>query len=121
MVACAPVIAVLVSVERIIRLAPGPARAGPVQQTVSDQVSGVGPAIPQANGNGQLVDDLTEREREVLAVLSTGRTNSEIAGDLFVASGTVKSHVNAICRKLGARNRTEAVARARKLGLVTDA
>ena len=62
---------------------------------------------------------MTDREREVLALLSTGRTNGEMARDLFIAVGTVKSHVNSICRKLGARNRTEAVTRARHLELVS--
>jgi DNA-binding NarL/FixJ family response regulator len=54
----------------------------------------------------------------VLALLATGRTQTEIARDLFVAPGTVKAHVNNIYRKLGARNRTEALARARELGLI---
>jgi DNA-binding NarL/FixJ family response regulator len=62
--------------------------------------------------------DITDREREVLALLGTGRTQAEIAKELFVAPGTVKAHVNNIYRKLGARNRTEALARARELGLL---
>jgi ATP/maltotriose-dependent transcriptional regulator MalT len=52
---------------------------------------------------------LSERELEVLA---SGRTNAKFAGYLFVALGTVKSHVNNIYRKLGAANRAEAAARA---------
>ena len=62
--------------------------------------------------------DLSERELEVLALLASGRTNSEIAGDLFVALGTVKSHVNNIYTKLEAKNRAEAVTRARELELL---
>jgi DNA-binding CsgD family transcriptional regulator len=54
----------------------------------------------------------------VLTLLASGRTNSEIAGDLFVAVGTVKSHVNNIYNKLEARNRAEAVNRARELELL---
>src|SRR5215203_251928 len=65
-----------------------------------------------------LDEDLSERELEVLALLASGRTNSEIARDLYVAVGTVKSHANNIYRKLGARNRTEALARARDLELL---
>lgn len=64
-------------------------------------------------------EDLSERELEVLALLASGRTNSEIAGDLYVAVGTVKSHVNNIYTKLEVRNRAEAVSRARELGLLS--
>ena len=70
-------------------------------------------------GAPELLDDpLSERELEVLTLLASGRTNSEIAGDLFVAVGTVKSHVNNIYRKLDAANRAEAVTRARELELL---
>jgi DNA-binding CsgD family transcriptional regulator len=63
-------------------------------------------------------DPLSERELEVLALLASGRTNAEIAKDLFVALGTVKSHINNIYRKLEATNRAEAVTRARKINLL---
>jgi DNA-binding CsgD family transcriptional regulator len=63
-------------------------------------------------------EDLSERELEVLTLLASGRTNSEVAGDLFVAQGTVKAHVANIYRKLGANNRAEALARARELKLL---
>lgn len=69
--------------------------------------------IPQ-----RLVEPLSERELEVLNLLSTGRTNSEVAGELFVSVGTIKSHTGNIYRKLGARNRAEAVARAREHNLL---
>ena len=65
-----------------------------------------------------LDDPLSERELEVLAVLASGRTTAEAARDLFVSVGTVKSHTANIYRKLGARNRAEAIARARELGLL---
>jgi DNA-binding CsgD family transcriptional regulator len=58
---------------------------------------------------------LSERELEVLNLLASGRTNSEIARDLFVSVGTVKSHTGNIYRKLDAKNRAEALARAREL------
>ena len=61
---------------------------------------------------------LTERELEVLRLLASGRSNKEIAGDLFLALGTVKNHTSNAYRKLGAANRTEAVARARELSLL---
>lgn len=59
-----------------------------------------------------LDDPLSGREMEVLKLLSLGRTNPEIASDLFIGVGTVKTHVNNIYRKFGVRNRTEALARA---------
>ncbi len=61
---------------------------------------------------------MSERELEVLALLATGRTNAEIARDLFVAMGTVKSHTSNIYRKLGAKNRADALARSRELQLL---
>jgi ATP/maltotriose-dependent transcriptional regulator MalT len=81
------------------------------------------PASPRAveGGNGtssRLEDPLSEREIEVLSLLASGKTNSEVAGDLFVSVGTVKSHTGNIYRKLGARNRTDALTRARELGLI---
>ncbi|HEX6710037.1 MAG TPA: LuxR C-terminal-related transcriptional regulator [Rubrobacter sp.] len=66
----------------------------------------------------QLDDPLSGRELEVLTLLDSGRTNSEVARDLFVSVGTVKSHTNNIYRKLGARNRAGALARARGLDLL---
>lgn len=79
------------------------------------------PIEPEPDGGEvpqPLEEDLSERELEVLALLASGRTNSEIARDLYVAVGTVKTHVNNIYRKLGARNRAEALARARDLKLL---
>ncbi len=65
-----------------------------------------------------LDDPLSERELEVLNLLASGRTSSEIARDLFVAQGTIKAHTGNIYRKLEAHNRTEALSRARGLGLL---
>lgn len=66
----------------------------------------------------RLEDPLSERELEVLSLLASGKTNSEVARDLFVSVGTVKSHTGNIYRKLGAKNRAEALARARELGVL---
>jgi ATP/maltotriose-dependent transcriptional regulator MalT len=80
-------------------------------------------ASPSANGSSDetreaLVEPLSERELEVLALLASGRPNKEIARELFVAVGTVKTHTNNIYRKLGTKNRAEALARARSLKLL---
>jgi DNA-binding NarL/FixJ family response regulator len=60
---------------------------------------------------------LSEREREVLSLMASGATNKEIAERLFLSPHTVKEHTSSLYRKLGARNRAEAVRRADRLGL----
>ncbi|HEX2156063.1 MAG TPA: LuxR C-terminal-related transcriptional regulator [Actinomycetes bacterium] len=64
-----------------------------------------------------LIDPLTDRELEVLRLLAAGRRNRDIAQELVVSLETVKKHTSHIFAKLGAANRTQAVARARELGL----
>ena len=65
-----------------------------------------------------IVEPLTAREREVLGMLAAGRSNRAIASELVVTLDTVKKHVSHVLGKLGAANRTEAVTRARELGLI---
>lgn len=65
-----------------------------------------------------LLDPLSWREREVLRLMASGRKNREIADELVVVTGTVKSHINAIYAKLGVTNRVQAVAYAHTLGLL---
>ena len=66
----------------------------------------------------RLVEQLTGRELEVLAMLAAGRSNQGIASHLVISLDTVKKHVSHLMGKLGAVNRTEAVARGRELGLI---
>ncbi|MFE3142198.1 response regulator [Streptomyces scopuliridis] len=65
------------------------------------------------------VEGLTEREREVLTLVGRGRSNSEIAEDLFITVATAKSHVSRLFTKLGARDRVQLVITAYEMGLVT--
>jgi DNA-binding NarL/FixJ family response regulator len=65
-----------------------------------------------------LVVPLSDRELDVLRLLADGRSNREIAGELFLAEGTVKNHVTNVLAKLGARDRTQAALRARALELL---
>jgi two-component system response regulator DesR len=62
---------------------------------------------------------LSERERDVLMLMAEGRTNPEIGEALHLSRHTVKEHSSAVYRKLAVRNRTEAVQRAQRLGLVS--
>lgn len=66
----------------------------------------------------QPVPLLSEREREVLERIAAGATNREIAARLYLSPHTVKEHTSALYRKLGARNRAEAVQRAQRIGLL---
>jgi len=82
---------------------------GPASPSPADRDRGAAPG---------LVEPLTDREMDVLELLAAGRSNQQIADQLVVALVTVKKHVSHILDKLGAANRTEAVARARGLGLL---
>ncbi len=86
-------------------------RAFDPERTLPDQ----GQGIAAVRG---IVEPLTAREREVLGMLAAGRSNQAIASDLVVTVDTVKKHVSHVLDKLGAANRTEAVARARELELI---
>ena len=65
------------------------------------------------------LDVLTEREREVMALVAAGRTNDEIAAELFISPATAKTHVSRAMSKLGARDRAQLVVLAYETGLIT--
>jgi DNA-binding NarL/FixJ family response regulator len=64
------------------------------------------------------VDELTDREREILRYIARGDNNREIGEALFITEGTVKNHVSNILSKLALRDRTQAALWAREHGLV---
>jgi LuxR family maltose regulon positive regulatory protein len=80
------------------------------------------PVVPPGPGHAAalagLAAPLTARELEVLALLAAGKANQAIAGELVISLDTVKRHVTHIFEKLGVANRTQAVIRARELGLL---
>jgi DNA-binding NarL/FixJ family response regulator len=78
-------------------------------------------ATPPSPGHDPGLDALTGREREVLALIGHGKTNAEIAAELFVGEGTVKTHVNHVFAKLQLRDRAAAVVFAFDHQLVTPA
>jgi LuxR family maltose regulon positive regulatory protein len=78
-------------------------------------MKGTGPLVV---GTGQLVEPLTVRELEVLRLLVAGLSNREIAAQLVLSLGTVKTHVHNIYGKLEVSNRGQAIQRATELELV---
>jgi DNA-binding NarL/FixJ family response regulator len=72
------------------------------------------PSVPTRS-----LEELTEREREILRLLATGLSNAELATTLHLSETTVKTHVSAVLRKLGVRDRVQAVIAAYDAGLVT--
>jgi LuxR family maltose regulon positive regulatory protein len=76
------------------------------------------PGRPPAPRRAGLIEPLTERELDVLRLLAAGRSNADMAAELFLGLSTVKTHLIHLYSKLGVHARTQAVARARALGLV---
>jgi DNA-binding NarL/FixJ family response regulator len=103
-------------VEAVRTIAAGEALLAPTvtRRLIEEFVRGPGPG---AAASPEL-DELTDREREVLALLARGLANAEIAAQLYVSNATVKTHVNRIFQKLRLRDRVQAVVLAYETGLV---
>jgi NarL family two-component system response regulator LiaR len=96
--------------EAIAAAARGEVRLHPdVTKRLMSELAGGPPKRPE--------DELTDREREVLACIARGRSNKEIGEDLFISEKTVKTHVGNILDKLGLADRTQAALYAVKHGL----
>jgi DNA-binding NarL/FixJ family response regulator len=85
---------------------------------LDDSFSGALPGVRALSVKGPTPEALTPRETQVLSELARGLSNKEIATALDISEHTAKFHVNAVMQKLGVQNRTEAVVRAVRLGLL---
>jgi len=75
----------------------------------------------QAQGpDSEFIEPLSERELEILQLIAEGLTNQKIGAKLYLSLNTVKAHTRNIYAKLGVNSRTQAVARARTLGLISS-
>ena len=103
--------------ESIRRTARGESILDPsVAAKVVEEFSHISSLVPAINSE-VLPEPLSEREIEVLRLVTVGLSNRAIAEKLIISAGTVKTHIHNLCGKLGVHNRTEAAMRARELGL----
>ncbi|WP_030717647.1 response regulator [Streptomyces sp. NRRL S-237] len=91
---------------------------GVTRRLIADFVRAPGTTAPEARAPRPVVG-ITEREREVLTLVGRGRSNGEIAEELFISAATAKSHVSRLFTKLGARDRVQLVIMAYEMGLVS--
>jgi DNA-binding NarL/FixJ family response regulator len=104
-------------VHAIRAVASGEAIFGPgvAQRLIGFFSSPPAPAVPQ-----RAFPELTEREEEVLSLVAQGKSNQQIAKELFLSLKTVRNHVSNICLKLQVADRAQAVIRAREAGMGRD-
>jgi DNA-binding NarL/FixJ family response regulator len=103
-------------IEAVRLIADGNALLGPtVTRRLLDRFAAT---VPASNSDSTIVASLTEREREILGLLAGGLSNAELAQRLFLSETTVKTHVSSVLRKLGVRDRVQAVIAAYNAGLV---
>jgi len=111
------------SAERLIEAVHAVAAGGAVlapsvtRQLLDHAITALPPLRSRAGGDP--IEVLSDREREVLALLATGLSNAEIADQLFLGEATIKSHVSHLLTKLGLRDRLQAVVFAYRAGVVS--
>jgi len=109
--------------QALLRVTSGQASVDPAVQMHLVEAIASGTAAPAADlpaaPDAELPDGLTPREAEVLKLIAAGLSNAEIAERLFVSEATVKSHVNHMFPKIGARDRAQAVGYAYRHGLTS--
>jgi DNA-binding NarL/FixJ family response regulator len=104
--------------EAIVRVHAGEALLDPqIQRRLLEVLADPRDARPLAADKEQLPGGLTPREAEVLRLMAAGRSNQEIAADMVISEGTVKTHINRIFAKIGVRDRGQAIAYAYRHGL----
>jgi DNA-binding CsgD family transcriptional regulator len=114
-------VAVVVLVAWLARVA---LRSRRILRVATASISAVDSPVAGPVGGGawsERIASLTRRERDVLLAAAGGRSNAEIAAHLFIGEETVKSHMSEVLRKLGCRDRVQAVVAAYESGLVTPA
>jgi DNA-binding NarL/FixJ family response regulator len=104
----------LAAAVRVVAAGDGLLAPGVTRRLIAEFARMGGPRLPAR----KVLKELTERETEVLALVARGMTNAEIAGHLFVAEQTIKTHVSRVLMKLGVRDRAQAVVFAYESGLV---
>jgi DNA-binding NarL/FixJ family response regulator len=105
--------------QALERVASGQAALDPAVQHLLIEALTSSPVSGSASSSS-LPDGLTAREAEVLALIAEGLSNTDIAARLVVSEATVKSHINHLLPKIGARDRAQAVAYAYRHGLAAD-
>ncbi|WP_404953195.1 response regulator [Streptomyces sp. 147326] len=106
----------ILSAIRVVAAGDALIAPGVTRRLIADFVRRPGP--PAAEPALRSVAGITEREREVLTLVGRGRSNGEIAEELFISAATAKSHVSRLFTKLGARDRVQLVITAYEMGLV---
>ena len=108
------------TLARVVEMA-GERGMVPLEQRAQALLAELAASPPQQAAGPSYPDGLTEREVEVLRLVAQGKTNKEIAFELYVSTTTVNSHVQSILRKIGVSNRVEAAAYALRKGLAAPA